>query len=227
MAESEEVAKVTNRDIEVQITGDGHGDDHGYHLGAVLRDLLAGIAADGKTPLSHRIRVSLSSNAPRLKDASRNSAQALVKWTRQGSAARVLLVISVGTITLLALTGLLVFTLFFLVATLNAVVISLLMSLAAAGGFLALFFVFTTAIYVGALSVAAFFISSIVTLTIIGVIIATGWVGFIWVAWIAAKKSLDVTKHSIRYTGSAISNYSASRFPTHKASFKSDNDKYD
>ncbi|XP_020594211.1 uncharacterized protein LOC110034272, partial [Phalaenopsis equestris] len=88
MAESEEVAKQSNGDIEVEFAGDGD------RLGAVLRDLFAGLAADGKSPLSHRIRVSLSSNAPRLKDASRNSAQALAKWTRRGGALRGLLVIS-------------------------------------------------------------------------------------------------------------------------------------
>ncbi|KAK8954524.1 hypothetical protein KSP39_PZI002817 [Platanthera zijinensis] len=171
MAESEAAARVSNGGIDVELTGSG-GD--GEHLGGVLRDLLSGFAADGQTPLSRRIRVSISTNAPRLKGASRNSAQALLYWTRQGSPLRALLVISVGTVTLLALTGLLVFTLFFLVATFNAVIISLLMSLAAAGGFLAIFFVFIAAIYVGALSVAAFFISTIVVLTALGVILATG-----------------------------------------------------
>jgi hypothetical protein len=47
----------------------------------------------------------------------------------------------VGTITLTTLTGLLIFTSFLLVATANAIIIvSVLMSLAAAGGFLALSF---------------------------------------------------------------------------------------
>ena len=83
----------------------------------------------------------------------------------------------VGTITLLALTGLLVFMLFFVAATFNAVVISLLLSLAAAGGFLAIFFACVTAIYIGALSVAVFVISATTISAIGAVLIATGRAG--------------------------------------------------
>lgn len=82
--------------------------------------------------------------------------------------------LQVGTITLLALTGLLIFMLFFLVATFNAIVIALLISLAAAGGFLALFFACVTAIYIGALSIAAFVISATAISTTIAILIATG-----------------------------------------------------
>lgn len=82
--------------------------------------------------------------------------------------------LQVGTIALLALTGLTVFMLFFVAATVNAIVISLLMSLAAAGGFLALFFAFMTAIYIGALSVAVFVISTATISAIIAVLITTG-----------------------------------------------------
>lgn len=84
------------------------------------------------------------------------------------------LLLQVGTVTLVALTGLLVFMLFFLAATVNAVVISLLVSLAAAGGFLALFFAFATAIYIGALSVAVFVISVTTFWTIVAVLITSG-----------------------------------------------------
>lgn len=80
----------------------------------------------------------------------------------------------VGTITLLTLTGLLVFMLFFLAATINAIIISLLVSLAAAGGFLALFFACLTVIYIGALSVAAFVISTAAISAIVAVLVATG-----------------------------------------------------
>ena len=87
--------------------------------------------------------------------------------------------LQVGTVTLLVLTGLFIFMLFFLAATINAIVISLLMSLAAAGGFLALFFAFMTAIYIGALSVAVFIISTVTISAIIAVVITTGrLVGF-------------------------------------------------
>ncbi|KAK4602477.1 hypothetical protein RGQ29_011501 [Quercus rubra] len=84
-------------------------------------------------PLLHRIKTSVAHNVPLLREAAGNTARNVLIWTRRGSPLRALLVISVGTITLLALTGLLVFTLFFLAATVNAIVISLLVSLAAAG----------------------------------------------------------------------------------------------
>lgn len=80
----------------------------------------------------------------------------------------------VGTITLISLTGVVVFMLFFLAATVNAIVVSFLMSLAAAGGLLALFFACVTAVYIGALVVAIFFISTATFCTIVGVLVATG-----------------------------------------------------
>jgi len=85
-----------------------------------------------------------------------------------------LLMWQVGAITLIALTGLLIFMFFLLVATANAVIVSVLMSLAAAGGFLAIFFACVVAVYVGAVSVAVFAISATVISAIVGVMIATG-----------------------------------------------------
>ncbi|XP_047250028.1 uncharacterized protein LOC124885829 [Capsicum annuum] len=79
----------------------------------------------------------------------------------------------VGMIALLAFTGLLVFMVFFITATMNAIVISLLMLLAAIGGFLALFFAVLTSIYIGALSVDVFIISTTTTIAIFVVIVAT------------------------------------------------------
>ncbi|XP_002273884.1 uncharacterized protein LOC100262496 [Vitis vinifera] len=102
--------------------------------------------------LLRRVKISFAENIPLLRQASRNTARNVVHWTRRGSALQALLVISVGTITLLALTGLLVFVLFFLATTFNAIVISLLMSLATIGGYLALFFACITAICIEALS---------------------------------------------------------------------------
>ncbi|KAL7194652.1 hypothetical protein ACSBR1_034977 [Camellia fascicularis] len=104
--------------------------------------------------------------------------------------------LQVGTIGLLALTGLVVFTLFFLAATVNAIIISLLVSLAAAGGFLALFFACVMAIYIGALSVAVFVISTATISAIVAVLIATSWIGFFWTVWLATKKSVGLAKHS-------------------------------
>ncbi|XP_058108427.1 uncharacterized protein LOC131251608 isoform X2 [Magnolia sinica] len=162
-------------------------------------------------PLIQRLRNAFSEKSPSLKEATRNSTRKLLVWTRRGSPLRALLVISVGTITLLALTGLMVFMLFFQAATVNAIVISLLMSLAAAGGFLAIFFACLTGIYIMALSVAVFVISTTTISTIIAVIIATGWIGFFSSLWLAANKGLDLTKHSLAMTRSAIFAYSTSR----------------
>lgn len=73
--------------------------------------------------------------------------------------------------TLVALTGLL----FFLVlSTTNAMVVSVLMSLAAAGGFLIVIFAFLAAMYIGTLSVAVFVMSATTVATVIAITIATG-----------------------------------------------------
>ena len=82
--------------------------------------------------------------------------------------------LQVGSIALLALTGLLLFMLFFLAATTNAIVISLIVSLAAAGGFLALFFACVAAVYIGALSIAAFVITTGTIAAIVATLIAAG-----------------------------------------------------
>ncbi|XP_050226334.1 uncharacterized protein LOC126676218 [Mercurialis annua] len=184
-------------------------------LYSVLHRMIAMILApddsSASTPVMQRIKTSLSENVPRLKDASRNTGREIMLWTRRGSSLRALLVIAVGTIALLTLTGLLVFMLFFLAATVNAIVVSLLISLAAAGGFLALFLACLTAIYIGALSVAVFVISTATISAIVAVSIATGWIGFLWTVWLLTKKSMGVAKHSLHVTGSAISAYSSSR----------------
>ncbi|KAL9416660.1 hypothetical protein AB3S75_039785 [Citrus x aurantiifolia] len=165
--------------------------------------------------LLRRIKTSLSENGSHLRQASRNTGRKVLLWTRRGSPIRALFVISVGTITLLTLTGLLVFMLFFLAATINAIIISLLVSLAAAGGFLALFFACLTAIYIGALSVAAFVISAATVSAIVAVLIASGWIGFFCVIWLATKKSVGLAKHFLGMTGSALSTYSRARVAHH------------
>ncbi|KAE9606085.1 hypothetical protein Lal_00025133 [Lupinus albus] len=161
-------------------------------------------------PVLQRIKTSLARDVPLIPEASRNTAHHILLWTRAGTPLRSLLFISVGTITLVSLTGLLVFMLFVLAATINAIVISLLISLAAAGGFLALFFAFVTAIYIGALSVAIFAISTVVFWTTVAILITTGWVAFFYTVWLVTSKSLGFAKHSLRATGSAITTYSAS-----------------
>ncbi|KAK1313109.1 hypothetical protein QJS10_CPA06g02314 [Acorus calamus] len=184
-------------------------DDKPTLYGLLRKFIHTVVSADSSAPLLQRVKTACADGGPRVREASRNTARDLLVWTRRGGTLRALLVISVGTITLLALTGFMVFMLFFLAATINAIVISLLMSLAAAGGFLALFFACLTAIYIGALSVALFVISTTTITTIIAVVVATGWVGFLWTVWLAARKSMDLTKHSLNMTGSAISAYSA------------------
>ncbi|THU57805.1 hypothetical protein C4D60_Mb03t07420 [Musa balbisiana] len=174
-------------------------------------DFVAGVASPPPPSLPQRLRSSAAKAAPRLREASRISVRDLLLWTRRGGPLRALFVISVGTISLLALTGLLSFIIFLFVATLNAVIVSLLMSLAAAGGFLAVFFACLTAIYIGAVSFAICIISTATISAIIAIIIATGWIGFFWIIWLAVKKSLDLTKRSVRMTSSAISAYSAAR----------------
>ncbi|CAA7395677.1 unnamed protein product [Spirodela intermedia] len=169
-------------------------------------------------PLAHRMRFAFAENVPRVQQACRNSGRRVLLWTRRGSPLRALLVISVGTITLLALTGLAVFILFFLAATLNAIIISLLMSLAAAGGFLALFFGCLVATYIGALSVAVFIISITTIATIIAVLIAAGWIGFLWAIHLLAKKGMDIVRQSLSMTGSALSAYCTSPQAHHKES---------
>lgn len=187
-------------------------------LAGVLRSFVEGVWCypDEPEPLLRRLRAASCEAAPRLRGASRNSARDLLEWTRRGSGLRAILVISVGTITLIALTGLLIFMFFLLVATANAIIVSVLMSLAAAGGFLAIFFACLVAVYIGAVSVAIFAISATVISAVVGVMIATGWVGFFWMIWFAARKSMDLTKHSIGVTSSAIQSYSASRHVNQK-----------
>ncbi|RDX86802.1 hypothetical protein CR513_31814, partial [Mucuna pruriens] len=185
-----------------------------------------------------RIKVSVADNAPLLPEASTNFARDVLLWTRRGTRFRALFVISVrivqstsffdlvigssflavGTVAFVSLTGLLVFMLFFLAATINAIAISLLMSLAAAGGFLALFFAFVTAIYIGALSVAIFTISVTTFWTTVVILIITGWIGFIYSVWLVTRKSFGFAKHSFGVTGSAISSYTTARqapYPIH------------
>ncbi|KAL3613379.1 hypothetical protein CASFOL_042792 [Castilleja foliolosa] len=143
----------------------------------ILNRLIAAIFfsdPDSKVPLLQRIKSSLSVNVPLLRKASRNTGRHVLIWTRGGGPFRPIFVVSVGTIALLALTGLLVFMLFFAAATINAVIISLLVSLAAAGGFLAIFFSCVAAIYVGALTIAVFAISTATISAITAVLIAAG-----------------------------------------------------
>ncbi|KAK8569255.1 hypothetical protein V6N13_107093 [Hibiscus sabdariffa] len=48
----------------------------------------------GSKPLLQRIKIFVSENGPCLREASRNSGQTIMSWTRRGSRLRALLVIS-------------------------------------------------------------------------------------------------------------------------------------
>ncbi|KAJ8551723.1 hypothetical protein K7X08_021738 [Anisodus acutangulus] len=190
--------------------------EEGVTLFDILNNFVSAIFSNNNNgPLIERIKGCFNENVPLVHQASTKTARNVYNWTRKGSPLRALLAVSVGTIALLSLTGLLVFMLFFVAATVNAIVISLLTSLAAAGGFLALFFTCLTTIYIGALSVAVFVISTTTIIAIIAVIVATGWIGLFWTIWLATKKSASLAKHLLNATGSALSTYSSPRHSQH------------
>ncbi|KAJ9557816.1 hypothetical protein OSB04_012430 [Centaurea solstitialis] len=111
----------------------------------------------------------------------------------------------VGIVTLLALTGMLVFTLFFVAATVNAIVISLLISVAAVGGFLAIFFSCLTAIYITLLCIAAFVTFTVTVSSIIAALVTAGWIGLIWMVWLAVSKSANLAKRSLNSVATDVS----------------------
>ncbi|KAJ4912175.1 Uncharacterized protein Rs2_06796 [Raphanus sativus] len=169
-------------------------------IGSILfPDSKTGYASSSS--LLQRIRNSFAENGPKLREASRKTSREVLQWTRRGSPLRALLVITIGTIVLVTTMALVVFTLFFVAATFNAIIISLLVSLAAAGGFLALFFLSLAGIYIGALSVAAFVISTVTVSAVVCVLIASGWIGFFYAVWLGARGSLRLAKQSLSVMG--------------------------
>lgn len=84
-----------NRPIEVEsIMAEGHT------LPTVVRGFVDGVlSSDGPSPpppFLRRVRTAATDAAPKLREASRNSARDLVVWTKQGSSLRALLVITVS-----------------------------------------------------------------------------------------------------------------------------------
>lgn len=67
----------------------------GETLYSVFRDFFAGVVSPPPPALLQRIKSSASESAPRLQEASRNSARNLCLWTRRGGTLRALFVISV------------------------------------------------------------------------------------------------------------------------------------
>ncbi len=82
--------------------------------------------------------------------------------------------LQVGLVVLIALTGFIIFSLFLLIATANAVVVGLLMSASAVGAFTACFFTALTLIYVGVLTAAAFAIGTATVVCAGAVLFVTG-----------------------------------------------------
>ncbi|CAN7037868.1 unnamed protein product [Brassica rapa subsp. trilocularis] len=169
-------------------------------IGSILfPDSKTGYASS--SPLLQRIRNSFAENGPKLREASKKTSREILQWTRRGSYLRALLVITMGTIGLVTTMALVVFALFFVAATFNAIIISLLVSLAAAGGFLALFFLSLAGIYIGALSVAAFVVSTVTISAVVSVLFASGWIGFFYAVWLGARGSLGLVKQSLSVMG--------------------------
>ncbi|KAL4369581.1 hypothetical protein GQ457_05G005560 [Hibiscus cannabinus] len=162
------------------------------------------------TSLPQRIMISVSEIGRRLREAYRNSGRTVLLWTRRGNPLlRTLLAISAGTISVVIMTGVAAFVLFFVAATANAAVVYLLLSLASSGGFMVLLFACVAAIYVGALSVAAFLISNATVSAVAAIAVTTGWAGVICGVWLGTKKSLEMANHSFTLMRSAHSAYSS------------------
>lgn len=156
-------------------------------------------------PLIQRTRHAFVEKGPILKEVLCDLAGDLVRWVQCGGPWQGALVIVVGLILLLALTVFGVFMLFFLAATIYAITIGLLLSLATVVGFMAIVFTCLAVFYVGALASAAFVISITTLLTIAAVVVASGSVAFVWFVWQSARKSLNMAKDSLVITSSALS----------------------
>ncbi|KAK4278061.1 hypothetical protein QN277_015959 [Acacia crassicarpa] len=98
-------------------------------------------------------------------------------------------------------------------ATFHAMVISLFVLLAIAGGSLALLCACVTVIYIGALSIAIFAICTVTFWTIVAILTASGWIGFFCTLWLVASKSYELGRQFLTVTGSAIANYADAWHP--------------
>lgn len=174
-------------------------------LREVANDVLyghgGGDGVDGvvtRSPLTFMLRTkeSLREKSPQLKDALRHTSSEIVRWMHKGGPWRAFLVSTVGTVLLLALAGFFTFMLFFLAATVSAIAIGFLASVASVGAFTALFFTSLIAIYIGALVVAVLTISTITFFCICAALTAAGWIAFLWVLWQGLKKGVDICKAS-------------------------------
>lgn len=148
----------------------------------------------GSTSFIHRTRESLWEKSAQIHKALRQASFELVVWMQKGGPWRTFLVSTVAIVLLLGFAGLGTFMLFFLAVTLNAVAVGFLASIASVGAFTALFFSSLTAIYIGALVMAVFVISTITFFCICAALTAAGWIAFLWVVWQGLKKGTDLLK---------------------------------
>ncbi|URE15458.1 hypothetical protein MUK42_10841 [Musa troglodytarum] len=180
----------------------------GETLCSILLDFVASLVSL-RPALLRRRRSSSAKAAPHLREDSRNPARYLLLWTRRRGPFPALFGISVGTITLLALAGLLISLFILVAATLNAIIVSFQVSIIAVGGFLSIFFASITAIFIGAILFAISVISTTTISAIIAVMLAAGSIGFFWIVIVAARKSMELTRRSVSISCSAISAYSS------------------
>ncbi|KAI5063048.1 hypothetical protein GOP47_0021595 [Adiantum capillus-veneris] len=148
-------------------------------------------------PFLHRTRKSFQERYPQLKDAARHTFTDILQWMHKGGVWRAFLVTAVGVVLLLGLAGLSAFILFFLSATLNAIVIGFLGSVASVGAISTLFFSSLIVIYIGAVVVAVASISTITFLCVGCASTVAGWIGFFWLVWQGLKKGIDICKTSV------------------------------
>jgi hypothetical protein len=182
------------------------GETEEWQIFKVSKELIREIVQSKEgLPLIHRTRRAFMEKGPILKEVLGDLAGDLVSWVHRAGPWQGALVIVVGSILLLALTGLGVFMLFFLAATIYAITIGLLLSLVTVGGFMAILFTCLAVFYVGALASAAFVISTTTLLTIAAIVVASGSVAFFWLVWQGTRKSLNITKDSLVVTLAALS----------------------
>ncbi|OAE27136.1 hypothetical protein AXG93_4666s1060 [Marchantia polymorpha subsp. ruderalis] len=172
----------------------------------VMKEMVAELTKDGRSRRSMLLgsREVVQQKAPRLKQAAKQSSEDLVRWINQGGQWRSFLITVTGLIALLGLTGVAAFLVFFVIATTNTIVVALLGSMAAVGACVAVFFAALTAIYIGALSIAVFVISSIAFMTMFAVVTAASWIAFWWASWQLVTKVFDVARGSIALTASSL-----------------------
>ncbi|KAJ7147021.1 hypothetical protein O6H91_15G044300 [Diphasiastrum complanatum] len=211
---SEEMTKAGEEDAKpsaVVQAGSRSSAARAEHLAGVVKDMIGEILngsdsnKHGEHSFGDRVRYVLSEKGPSLQQAARSLVDEILLWLRQGGALRAFLFTAVGTVILLALSGLATFLVFFLIATTNAIAVGFLMSLTAVGAFMALFFTALTVIYVGALLVASVTISTGVFLCACAVLFVAGWTAFFWVVLTGLSKGFKLFRGSIPFTSLAIS----------------------